>query len=178
MKLDQLKYPIGEFECPQEISSNLLKNWIAEIHEFPKRIALATESLSNEKKNWAYRPFGWTIKQVVHHCADSHMNAFIRFKLALTETNPTIKPYAEDLWAKLIDGEDNDLSYSLSIIKSIHYKWTLILSTMKDTDWEKTYFHPENNKSFSLKNVIGLYAWHCNHHLAHIYQALKHQNSF
>jgi len=176
--MKNLKYPIGEFSKPERITEDDLKNWIAEIENFPKSIMQLTENLSVEELNLIYRPDGWKIKQVIHHCSDSHMNAFIRFKLALTEENPTIKPYEEALWANLIDGNDNDISNSLLLLKSLHHKWVLLLKSMTENQWEKTYFHPESKKTYILKVVVGLYAWHCNHHLAHIKQALHYQNKF
>ena len=178
MELDQLKYPIGQFNCPEIITEDILTTWISEIQHFPEQIVSVTDGLSKEELYWKYRPYGWNIKQVVHHCADSHSNALIRFKLALTENNPTIKPYAEDVWAELSDGTDDDISYSLLTLKGLHHKWHLLMVNMDEKDWEKTYFHPESNKSFTLKSVAGLYAWHCNHHLAHIKQALLHKNNF
>lgn len=178
MELEQLKYPIGQFNCPEVITDDILHSWISEIQHFPEYVMAITNTLSKEKLQLRYRPYGWNIKQVVHHCADSHMNAFIRFKFALTEENPTIKPYPEDLWAELIDGNEDDVTYSLLILKGLHHKWHLLLLNMNEKDWEKTYYHPESKQSFSLKSVAGLYAWHCKHHLAHIKQALLHENKF
>lgn len=178
MNLEQLKFPIGQFEKPNEISNDVLSQWITVIEEFPNKIKSITNSLSVEELNWNYRPNGWNIKQVVHHCADSHMNSFIRFKLALTEENPTIKPYEEALWANLIDGNDNNISYSLQIMEGIHAKWSLLLKTFQEKELNKTFHHPGSNKNYTLKEAIGLYAWHCNHHFAHIEQALLHKNNF
>jgi hypothetical protein len=149
-----------------------------EIEQFPSKIVTLTDDLSIEKLNWQYRTDGWNIKQVVHHCADSHMNSLIRFKLALTEETPTIKPYEEAKWAELIDGIDNDISYSLQLITAIHYKWILLLRSLNKEQLSKQFVHPESKKVYSLDEVIGLYAWHCNHHLAHIEQALMHKGSF
>ncbi|MEQ3661735.1 MAG: YfiT family bacillithiol transferase [Flavobacterium sp.] len=178
MNLEQLKFPIGQFEKPNEISNEILSQWIKVIEEFPQKIKTITNSLSVEELNWNYRPNGWNIKQVVHHCADSHINSFIRFKLALTEDNPTIKPYDEALWANLIDGNDNNISSSLKIIEGIHTKWTMLLNSFQEEELNKTFHHPESNKKYILKEVIGLYAWHCNHHFAHIEQAIRLKNNF
>lgn len=178
MTLENLKFPIGQFEMPQNISDSQLKNWIVDIEQLPEKIQTITNKISTEELNYIYRPNGWNIKQVIHHLSDSHCNALIRFKLALTEENPTIKPYAENLWATLSDGMDNDISYSLAILKGIHYKWNLLLTNMNENLWKKTYFHPEANKTFTLKEMIGLYAWHSNHHLAHINQALQYKGEF
>ncbi len=178
MNLENLKYPIGQFVKPIEIIDLDINNWISSIEKFPEKISKVTATLSIEALNFQYRPNGWNIKQVVHHCADSHINAYVRTKLTLTENVPTIKPYNETLWAELIDGNINSISESLMIIKGLHARWVLILKNLTPNDLEKAYFHPENNKKYQLKEVIGLYAWHCNHHLAHIDQALKFQGKF
>lgn len=178
MELEQLKYPVGQYEVTKNVTSKTLNNWITEIQHFPNQVLETVEGISKEELQLKYRPYGWSIKQVIHHCADSHSNAFIRFKLALTEDNPSIKPYAEDLWAELVDGTDDDISYSLLILKGLHHKWHLLLVSLDDSQWEKTYFHPEAKKTYTLKEAAGLYAWHCRHHLAHIKQALTLQNQF
>lgn len=178
MNVENLKFPIGAFQKPISISENDLKTWIAVIENFPNRIKILTESLSVEELNLNYRPDGWTIKQVVHHCAYSHMNALIRTKLALTELLPVIKPYQEAVWANLIDGNTDSIVDSLTIINGVHSKWTLLLKNSNATDLEKEYYHPENNRNYKLNEVIGLYAWHCDHHLAHIKQALLYNGKF
>jgi hypothetical protein len=178
LNLETLKLPIGEFQKPIFISDTDLKTWISVIENFPNRIQSLTENLSVEELNLNYRPEGWSIKQVVHHCADSHMNSLIRFKLALTETNPTIKPYEEAAWANLIDGNANSISDSIMILKGVHAKWTLLLKNLNTIDLEKEYYHPENNRNYKLNEVLGLYAWHCDHHSAHIEQALKYNGKF
>jgi DinB superfamily len=176
--LEKLKFPIGKFHHPDSISENDLKTWIATIEEFPSKIKNLTKTLSVEELNWIYRPKGWKIKQVVHHCADSHINSFMRFKLALTENVPTIKPYEEALWAELVDGNSNDILPSLQIIVGIHARWVLLLKSLGSTALKRQFVHPENLKISSLEETIGVYAWHCNHHLAHIEQALLHKGQF
>lgn len=176
--IDKLKFPIGKFNSSACISESDIHQWISEIESFPNKIIEITHSLSTEQLNWKYRPDGWTIKQVVHHCADSHCNSFTRFKLALTEITPIIKPYHEGKWAELIDGCDDDISASLKIIEGIHYRWVLLLKSFGDDELSKQFLHPESNKFYRLNEAIGLYAWHCNHHLAHIRQALLFQNNF
>ena len=176
--MKNLKFPIGEFTKPENITKDDIKKWITEIKNFPIILIQITENMTIEELNLIYRPDGWKIKQVIHHCSDSHMNAFIRFKLALTEENPSIKPYEEALWANLIDGNDDAISCSIILLKSMHHKWILLLRSMTENQWEKTYFHPEFKKTYILKEVLGFYAWHCNHHLAHIKQALHYQNKF
>lgn len=176
--LENLKFPIGKFKNPEIVSANDLKTWIEAIENFPSKIKKLTENLTVEERNWIYRPEGWTIKQVVHHCADSHMNCIIRFKLALTEVNPTIKPYEEQLWAELIDGNSDEIFYSLQLIESVHYRWILLLKSLNPNQLKRQFTHPATKQTYSLDAVIGMYAWHCNHHLAHIEQALKNQGQF
>lgn len=176
--LEKLKFPIGKFQRPDPISENDLKTWIATIENFPSKIKQLTQNLSVEELNWIYRPKGWSIKQVVHHCADSHMNSFIRFKLALTENVPDIKPYEEQLWAELVDGNSDDILPSLQIIEGVHARWELLLKSFGEKELKKQFFHPGNMKIVSLEENIGVYAWHCSHHLAHIEQALSHKDQF
>ena len=178
LNLENLKYPIGKFQKPISISENNLKNWISVIENFPEQLKTLTNNLSIEQLNWSYRPEGWSVKQVIHHCADSHMNSFIRFKLALTESNPTIKPYDETKWAELSDGNSDDIFASLQIIDGIHKRWVLFLNSFDESHFKRTFYHPENKISYQLDAVIGLYAWHCNHHFAHIKQALFYENKF
>lgn len=176
--LETLKFPIGHFTKPNSITENDIQNWIETIALFPSKIKKITSYLSTEELNWCYRPEGWKIKQVIHHCADSHMNSFIRFKLALTEDNPIIKPYEEAKWATLADGDCDDISASLLIIEGVHARWTMLLESFDESHLTKTFTHPESKKTYELKEAIGLYAWHCNHHFAHIEQALIHKGKF
>lgn len=178
MDIEKLKYPIGGFEKPEVIGQDLIDNWIADIEAFPTRLNDLVKELSVEEKNWKYRPEGWSIKQVVHHCADSHMNSLIRFKWTLTEDTPTIKAYFEDRWAELTDGLDDDLSSSLLFIEGLHRKWVKLLKSLKADDLASAFVHPEHGNRVSLKENIGIYAWHCNHHLAHIEQALKAKGAY
>lgn len=173
MNTKELQYPIGEFTAPEKITEELVKEWIEDIKAFPKQLLALTAPLSKEQLNMTYRPNGWTIKQVIHHCADSHMNSFIRFKLALTEDTPNIRPYFEDKWADLADGTDDDISTSLLLIKSLHQKWIKLLKSLTPQDLEKAFIHPETNKLTQLKENIGIYAWHGRHHLSHIALALN-----
>ena len=172
-EIDPLKYPVGLFLKPEAITAEHLTAWIATIAEFPQKIAALTETLTEETLTKTYRPDGWTIRQLVHHCADSHMNAFIRFKLALTEEAPKIKPYFEDQWAELPDTRSAAISSSLKLIEGLHARWTTLLQSLHSEDLNREYIHPEHGKRFSLAETIGMYAWHCEHHLAHIAIALK-----
>ena len=167
MDIELLKYPIGKFHKPETIADDSIKEAIETIKSFPANLFTAVSPLSIEQLNTPYRPGGWTVRQLVHHCADSHMNAFIRFKLALTEENPTIKPYDEAAWANLADAE-LPIESSLAIIKAIHKKWGVLLDSMKEEDFKKTYFHPEKQRSQELEEITLIYAWHSTHHLAHI----------
>lgn len=176
--IENLRFPIGEFQKPDSITPENLDTWISAIENFPDKIDKLTKNLSIKELNWIYRPDGWTIKQVVHHCADSHLNSFVRFKLALTEEKPIIKPYEEDRWAELADGISDDLTASLQIIRGVHTRWVLLLKSFGEKELKKQFIHPATNKILSLEEVIGIYGWHCNHHLAHIEQALLYKGQF
>ena len=176
--LEQLKYPIGQFEKPDSIESNHIQEWIDAIQSFPQSVEEQVKGLTKESLQWPYRPEGWTIHQVVHHCADSHSNCLIRFKLALTEENPTIRPYLENKWAELSDTSEVDIDASLKILEGLHTRWTVLLKNLSATDLRRTFVHPEHNEQFSLAEAIGMYSWHCNHHLEHIKQAKHFQGRF
>jgi len=172
MDIQKLKFPIGEYTPNKNPNSDLIALCIKQIEAFPASIENLTKNISVETLNWRYRPNGWTVKQVVHHCSDSHMNSLIRFKLTLTEENPTIKPYFEDKWAELIDSQDNDISYSLSLLNGLHKKWVILLKSLTEEQLELEFIHPEHGEKFNLAESIGNYAWHCNHHLAQIKNAI------
>lgn len=167
--MEQLKYPIGHFVQPENITREHMDRWINEISTFPERLKSAVENLSDTQLDTAYRPEGWTIRQVVHHCADSHANSIIRFKLALTEDAPTIKPYYEDRWAELEDSRTMPVESSLWMLHGIHARWTVLLRGLSDEQLCRTFIHPEHGKVFRVdEKNIGVYAWHGNHHLAQI----------
>jgi hypothetical protein len=176
--LEKLKYPIGKFNWPEKIREDQTRIWIKEIELFPTRLIELIKELSENELNWKYRPDGWTIKQVVHHCADSHMNSFIRFKLSLTEDTPTIKPYFEDKWAELPDTTDSNISESIKILEGLHSRWTILLKSLKSEDLKREFIHPEHGKHISLGQNNALYAWHCNHHFAHIKQAIENKGNY
>jgi DinB superfamily len=171
--LAQLKYPVGKFVAIDEWNQTQIDQYIQTIQAFPSAIIDLVKSLNETTLQNKYRPNGWTIAQVVNHCADSHMNAFIRFKLSLTENNPTIKPYDEAAWAELADGTNLDITLSVQLIVGLHARWLLLLKSMHLSDFDKTYIHPEHNKNFTLANALATYDWHCRHHLAHIQLAIK-----
>lgn len=171
--MENLKYPIGQFLKPTEISAELLNSYISDIESFPDRLKAEVENLTEAQLDTEYRPDGWTIRQVVHHCADSHINSFTRFKLALTEDNPTIKPYLEAAWAELADSKNMPLAPSLQLLEGLHKRWVVLLKSLSESDLQRTFFHPESKAQVPLAENIGIYAWHCNHHLAHITQLKK-----
>lgn len=171
--LEKLKFPIGEFHPPSEYTEELVNNWIAVLENFPIVLSRLVGELSEEQLTWKYRPEGWNVKQVVHHCADSHMNSIIRFKLALTEENPTIKPYFEDKWAELEDTLNVDVSFSLEILKGVHFRWVSLLKSLSKAQMKRSFVHPEHGSQVTIQENIGIYAWHCQHHLAHIKNALE-----
>lgn len=172
-QLHKLRFPIGVFQFQANADRAHIDVWIKSIADFPGLMRELTESLTCEQKNLTYRPDGWTVKQVVHHCADSHINAFIRFKLTLTEDSPTIRPYMEARWAELMDGKEDDLSDSLNLLTSLHSKWSRLLLNLDEIDLQRSYVHPQYQKEFSLIEAIALYAWHGEHHLAHVKLALQ-----
>ncbi|MCQ6561108.1 YfiT family bacillithiol transferase [Paenibacillus mendelii] len=161
-------YPIGPFKHEGIITEEQRAVWIREIESLPLKLAMAVEDLSDSQLDTPYREGGWTIRQVVHHLADSHMNSMIRFKLALTEENPTVKPYAEDRWAMLEDSRQLPILPSLLLLESLHLRWTCLLRSLRAEDYERTFYHPESKQSNRLAHALGVYAWHGNHHVAHI----------
>ncbi len=176
MELEKLKYPIGKFERPEIITKELVNKWIDEIESLSGRLKIEVENLSDEQLNTPYRPDGWTIRQVVHHLADSHMNSFIRIKLALTEEKPVIKPYFEKPWAELPDSKNLPIEPSLKILDGLLQRWVGLLKSLSEKELKRTFIHPEHKKEFSLDEIIGFYAWHGNHHLAHITTLKKTKN--
>lgn len=165
------RYPIGEFSCNEVISSEEIQQWIQDIKTLPARLIEALTELEVEMLKKTYREGGWTIQQLVHHIADSHLNSYIRFKLALTEKNPTIKPYAEDHWAELADS-NLPIEVSLTLIKGLHERWVYLLENLTDEQLKSTFIHPQSGV-ITLEKNIGIYAWHGNHHLAHIKNAIQ-----
>ncbi len=166
--IEHLKFPVGRFTAPETITFNQIQDSIEYLSNFPTYLSDSVVKKSDNQLDITYRPGGWTIKQVIHHVADSHMNAFSRFKLALTEDNPTIKPYDESAWANLADAT-LPIDSSLEIIKAIHYKWVVLLNSMTEADFQKTYFHPEKQRSQTLAEVTLMYTWHSKHHLGHVH---------
>jgi uncharacterized damage-inducible protein DinB len=165
-EIDALRYPVGHFKAPSSNDSATRAQWIQDLRELPERLRAAVAGLSDAQLDTPYREGGWTVRQVVHHVADSHMNSYVRFKLALTEDNPTIKPYDEAAWAKLADSQ-LPIGPSLELIASLHARWVGLLEGMSEADFAKTFNHPEHGKQ-NLGTTVALYAWHSRHHTAHI----------
>jgi hypothetical protein len=168
MPAEELKYPIGKYQSADPITHEILNTYIEEIATFPQRLRGVVGNLSGEQLDTPYRDGGWTIRQVVHHCADSHMNSLTRLKLALTEEEPVIKPYLEAKWADLADSIHMEIGPSLQMIDGIHKRWTVLLHSLSPEEWQRTFIHPQSGRTFRLDDNTGLYAWHCRHHLAHI----------
>jgi len=163
-----LRYPIGKFAFSGEFTHELRAAWISDIEALPNQLREAVKGLNKDQLDTPYREGGWTVRQVVHHAADSHLNAYVRFKLALTEENPTIKPYFEDRFAELEDGKSAPIDISLSLLDSLHKRWVMLLRSMSESDFQRTFIHPESNKTITLDYSTGLYSWHGRHHTAHI----------
>ena len=160
------RYPIGKFERPERISVEERLNAIAAIAELPEQLRNAADGLDSAQLNTPYREGGWTVRQLVHHIADSHMNAFIRVRLALTEDWPTIKPYDEQAWATLHDSAA-PIEWSLELIESLHARWVMMLQSLTDEQWQRGYRHPENGPQ-TVEDATLMYAWNSRHHVAHI----------
>ncbi|MEI6949377.1 putative metal-dependent hydrolase [Paraflavisolibacter sp. H34] len=161
------RYPIGEF-VPQPYSEIQKEEWLADIKFLPNLLEAAISNLDEQQLQTPYRAGGWTVHQVVHHVADSHMNAYIRFKLGYTEDNPTIKPYEEKLWAATADVQELPVNISLTLLFALHRRLYEFLRHFADRDWDRTVVHPELNKQLTLWNLLGMYSWHGRHHVSHI----------
>lgn len=166
--MTDLQYPIGKFTIQGDITPERLEGWITEIAEAPAQLRSAIHGLTEPQFDTPYRPEGWTVRQVVHHVPDSHLNAYVRFKLALTEDHPTVKPYAEARWAELPDTAGTQVGVSLMLLEALHRRWVILLRSMTEAQWARTFFHPEQQKSLRLDRTLAMYAWHGKHHVAHI----------
>ena len=164
------RYPIGKFSFDGDTSPAARAARIAEIEALPAAMRAAVRGLSDAQLDTPYRDGGWTVRQVIHHVPDSHMNAFVRFKLALTEDTPTIKPYDESLWAKLPDVGATPPEVSLALLDALHRRWVALLRAMKPEDFARAYMHPEQGRAVPLDQALALYAWHGRHHLGHVGQ--------
>lgn len=171
--VEDLKYPIGKINFPNSITKNHITDWIQTLEDFPNQIEIEIQGLQKGELSYTYRPSGWNIKQLVNHCTDSHINSVTRFKLALTEENPIIKPYEEANWAALSDTIHYDINESLDLLKSIHKRWVFLLKNMTNDDFKRTFVHPDGNEIITLERNLCIYDWHCKHHLQHIVNAKK-----
>jgi uncharacterized damage-inducible protein DinB len=162
-----LRYPIGTFQRPAAATAQDRAAWIAAIDAAPARFRDAVRNLDDAQLDTPYRPGGWTVRQVVHHVADSHMNSYIRFRLALTEADPTVKPYDEAQWAALHDAQTLPVEVSLQLLESLHFRWVDLLNSLTPADFDRTFRHPAMGQ-MTLNANLALYAWHSRHHEAHI----------
>jgi hypothetical protein len=165
--MTDLRYPIGKFEPPATFTDDLRRQSVRQIADAPDHLRAAVRGLTDQQLDTPYREGGWTVRQVVHHVPDSHINAYIRLRLALTEQEPTIKPYIEKLWAELLDARTAPVDTSLILLESLHKRWVMLLESLKPQDFSKTWRHPEQGLR-TLDWMVGLYAWHGRHHVAHI----------
>lgn len=162
-----VRYPIGEYE-PKPFSDKQKRAWLQDIQFLPGLLEQAIENLDERQFETPYRDGGWTVRQVVHHVSDSHLNAYCRFKLALTEDNPVIKPYDEARWAELKDVEVVPVNISITLLYALHTRWHSAIRDLINEQWQRTVFHPEHKKELTLWHLLGMYAWHGKHHVAHI----------
>ncbi len=167
MSTPKLRYPVGEFHFPKSVNADELATFIDQIAETPAHMRAAVAGLTDAQLDTPYRPGGWTVRQVVHHVPDSHINSYTRYRLALTEDEPVIKPYEEKLWAELADARSLPVEPSLVLLESLHARWVPLLRSLSESEWKRSFRHPELGL-VSLENNAALYAWHGRHHVAHI----------
>lgn len=172
-ELESLKYPVGKLAWENEYTPEVIDSLIRHIETFPTLLNSTAQQLKESDLAYSYRPGGWNIRQIIHHLADSHSNGLIRNKLALTEENPTIKPYNENKLAALADSLVMPIDASVLILNGVHARWSYLLRSMQHGDFSRTYFHPEHQKTWSLAQLLSIYAWHGRHHIGHITTALE-----
>jgi exoribonuclease II len=170
--MEELKYPIGKFN--KDSIQIPKKDRISVIATFPEKVEKLLNGIPEQAFHQTYREGAWNLLQLIHHCADSHMNGFIRFKLALTEKEPRILPYNQPAWAALADADSAPVESSLDLLRGLHNRWSILLNTMKEDDFQRTFIHPENPiGTFTLDLALALYSWHCEHHYAHMKLAIS-----
>lgn len=165
--LEDPRFPIGRYQPPAEVSAADRAAWIDRVAGVPAALRKAAAGLDDAQLDTPYREGGWTVRQVVHHLPDSHMNAYTRFKLALTEQSPTIKPYDEAGWAELSDSRETPVETSLALLDALHERWVILLRSLDEAQWQRTFQHPETGQ-WTLSRALSLYAWHGDHHVAHV----------
>ena len=166
--MEDLRYPIGQFRYEGEPDQRRREQWIEEIAATPGNLRAAVAGLAPHQLDTPYRDKGWTVRQVVHHLPDSHLNAYTRIKLALTEDVPVIRPYEEARWAELPDGRTGPIEISLNLLESLHHRWVLLLRQLTPADFRRRFMHPQHGRPFEVQETLALYAWHGRHHVAHI----------
>jgi DinB superfamily len=174
--MTDLRFPLGKFKFEGPTTPEQREELLNQIAQAPSRLRAAVKGLSDQQLDTPYRPEGWTVRQVAHHVPDSHLNAYVRYKLALTEDEPTIKPYAEDRWARLADTQATPVEVSLAMLDSLHDRWVRLLRSLQPEDWKRAFRHPELGL-VSLEKNLALYAWHGRHHVAHI-TSLRERNGW
>ena len=166
--LEALRYPIGPYARPKAFDPEALPGYISAIEALPLWLDVIIENLDAHQLDTPYRPGGWTMVQTIHHLADSHMNAFVRLKMALTEDTPTIKPYDEALWANTPEIEAVPVNVSITLLHALHRRWAALLNALSPQDWQRSYYHPEQKREFPLWDFAAMYAWHSRHHMEHL----------
>ncbi len=169
------QYPLGKYQ-PQPFSKEQKENWLNDIKFLPGLMEQTLLNLDEAQLHTPYREGGWTVHQLVHHVADSHINAYCRFKLGLTEINPTIRPYEQELWAELNDTKNLPVNISVTLLHALHARWYAVLKDLPDEAWDRTVFHPEQKKEISLWHLLGMYSWHGLHHVEHIRRLRESRN--
>ncbi len=170
--MNDARFPVGKFQYDGPPTEEQKKNFLDEIALTPVNLRSAVKGLSEQQLDTPYRPGGWTVRQVVHHVPDSHVNSYVRFKLALTEDEPTIKTYEEARWAELPDTKSTPIEVSLTLLDSLHDRWMRLLRSLSPEQWKKTFRHPDLGP-MTLEKALALYAWHGRHHVAHITELRK-----
>ncbi len=165
--MDDLRYPIGKYE-PQPFSERQRDKWLIDLAQLPTILEQTVSNLDEAQLQMPYRDGGWTVHQLVHHIADSHVNSFCRMKLILSENNPTIRPYEEAIWAEQADVKALPINVSITLLHALHLRMHALMKAVEGKDWERTYFHPESKQENTLWYLLGMYAWHGKHHVAHI----------
>ncbi len=174
--MEDLRYPIGKYEA-QPYSDKLREDWLNDIKFLPQSLENAMLNLDEAQLHTPYREGGWTVQQLIHHVADSHINAYCRFRLGLTEDKAVIRPYDEKQWAELDDVQNLPPNVSITLLYALHTRWYELLKSLTAEQWSRTIIHPEHNKEFTLWTLFGMYAWHGKHHVAHI-TTLRERNAW